>query len=258
MRLTRRAALAASLLPFAARAQGALIPVTLAVSSNSLAYGGLNIATRARLFERHGIALKVVVMDSGNAAISAVLSGSIEFASAGPGEVIAVRLRGQKVVIINNVYRGLSGSLILAKSVADKLPAVASATLEGKLKSLDGLAIATPSATSAYTHPYKSSAEAAGVKIRFVYMAQPAMAAALQAGAIQGLIAGAPFSVTAVTSGAGVLWISGPTGELPASALPASSACLETSEAYAAAHPDIIQKMRAGFDTLSAYLREQP
>lgn len=254
--LSRRALLATALLPVTARAQSAPVPITIAVSSNSLAYGGINIALRGGLFEKQGLLPKVVTMDSGNAAMAAVLSGSAEFTSAGPGEVLAAKLRNQNIVIVANIYRGLSGSLVLAKPVAERLGALPS--VAAKLKALDGLSIATPSATSAYTHPYKGAAEAQGSHPRFVYMAQPAMVAALQAGAVQGFIAGAPFSTTSVTSGAGVLWISGPKGELPARDLPASSACIETSEAFAAAHPDVVRRMQASFTALAAFLRDQP
>jgi ABC-type nitrate/sulfonate/bicarbonate transport system substrate-binding protein len=258
MRLTRRAVLGTSLLPLVARAQGAPVPITIAVSSNSLAYGGVQIALRGGLFEKQGLMPKLVLMDSGSAAMTAVLSGSAEFASAGPGEVLAARLRGQKIVLVANIYHGLSGSLILAKSVTDRLGPTANASVEAKLKALDGLAIATPSATSAYTHPYKSAAEAVGAHPRFVYMSQPAMVAALQAGAVQGIIAGAPFTLAAVANGSGVPWISGPKGELPASVLPASSACIETSEDFAAAHPDIVARIQAAFIALASFIREHP
>lgn len=262
MIVTRRTALAASLggalAPFAGRAQGTAIPVGIAVSSNSLAYGGVHIAQRAGLFEKQGLALKIVTMDSGNAAMAAVLSGSMEFVSAGVGEVMAAKLRGQNIVIVANIYRGLSGSLVLAKSAADKLAANPASPIDAKLKALDGLVIATPSATSAYTLPYKSAAAALGVNLRFTYMAQPAMLAAIETGAIQGMIAGAPFSVAAVNNGKGLLWISGPRGELPASVMPRSSACIETSEAYASAHPDVIARIQAAFASLSSFLHDHP
>jgi ABC-type nitrate/sulfonate/bicarbonate transport system substrate-binding protein len=267
MIVTRRTALAATLvgglLPLAGRAQtaapaGTATPVSIAVSSNSLAYGGVHIALRAGLFEKQGLALKIVTMDSGNAAMAAVLSGSAEFVSAGPSEVMAAKLRGQNIVIVANIYRGLSGSLVLAKSAAEKLAANAASSIEARLKALDGLVIATPSATSSYTLPYKSAAAALGVNLRFTYMAQPAMLAALEAGAIQGMIAGAPFSVSAVNNGRGVLWISGPRGELPASVMPRSSACIETSEAYASAHPDVVARIQAAFNALSNFVHDQP
>jgi ABC-type nitrate/sulfonate/bicarbonate transport system substrate-binding protein len=272
MILTRRRALgralgttaaiaATGLAPGRARAQGGQggpVPVAIAISSDSLAYGGLKIAQRAGLFEQNGIAAKVTTMESGNAALTAVLSGSVQFSSSGPGEVLAARVRGQKVVIVANIYRGLSGSLVLAKGVAGRLGPSAAASVEAKLKALAGLVVATPSATSAYTHPYKSAAEAVGVQPRFAYMAQPAMLAALQAGAVQGIICGAPFSITAVANGSGVMWISGPKAELPERYLPSSSACLQTSETYAAAHPEVVAKLQATFAALASTIKDQP
>ena len=259
--LTRRSfvgGIAASSLSTGAFAQGADIPLTIAVSSNSLAYGGLRIAELADLFKKNGIAAKIVVMDSGNTAMAALVSGSAQFSAAGPGEVLAARLRGQKIVIVANVYRGLSGSLLLAKAVAEKLGDAAKAGQAAKIKALDGLTIASPSATSAYLTPYKSATEAVGAKIKFVYMAQPAMVAALATGAIQGMIAGAPFSLAPVASGTGVLWLDGPKGELPKEVLPASSSCYETTEDYAAKNPDHVKRLQAVFDDLATFIAQKP
>jgi ABC-type nitrate/sulfonate/bicarbonate transport system substrate-binding protein len=233
-------------------------PITLAVSSTSLAYGGLRIAEKAGLFEKNGISPTITVMDSGSAAMTAVLSGSIEFCSASLGEVLAARVRGQEIVVVANIYRGLSGSLVLAKPVAEKLGIPEQAPLDAKLKAIEGMAIATPSATSSYTFPFRIAGQAAGAQPHFVYMAQPAMVAALKTGAVQGMIAGAPFSTEVVASGVGVMWVSGPKGELPADAAPTSSAAVETSEAYVKAHPDVIARMRASFDALGRLIKEQP
>jgi ABC-type nitrate/sulfonate/bicarbonate transport system substrate-binding protein len=233
-------------------------PVTLTVSSNSLAYGGLKIAQQAGLFEKNGIALKVIVSNSGNAATTALVAGSADFSGSGTSEVLAARVRGQDIVIVSNIFRGLSGSLVLARPVADKLGPKATASTEAKLKALDGLTIATPSPTSAYTHPVKSAAEALKVKIKFVYMSQPAMVAALKTGAIQGFVGAAPYSLTPVTDGSGVMWLSGPKGELPAEVLPTSSACLQGSAKYVDSHPDIVKRMQAAFFDLKALIEKEP
>jgi ABC-type nitrate/sulfonate/bicarbonate transport system substrate-binding protein len=243
---------------FTAPLLAAATPVAIAVSSSSLAYGGLKIALAAGLFEQNGLEPKVIVMDSGNAAISAVVSGSAAFSGAGAGEVLAARVRGVDVVIVANIYRGLSGSLVLAKPVAEKLGVSPSAPVEQRLKALNGLAIAAPSATSAYLTPYKSAAMAAGATVNFLYMTQPAMVAALQVGAIQGMSAGAPFSLTPVLNGTGVLWISGPKGELPPADQLTSSACLQTSAEFARSHPDTIRALRAVFTDLAKLIKDKP
>lgn len=233
-------------------------PVTIALSSNTLAYGGLRIAEAAGLFQKHGLEPRIIVMDSGNAALSAVLGRSAEFSASGPGEVLAARVRGRSFVILANIYRGLSGSLVLARSVADTLAVPPDASVERRLRALDGLTIAAPSATSAYLHPIRSAAEGVGAKIKFVYMTQPAMVAALQAGAVQGIVAGAPFSLAPIANGSGTAWISGPRGELPAAAMPASSACLQTSLEYADAHPETIGSLRAVFDDVAQLIKDNP
>jgi ABC-type nitrate/sulfonate/bicarbonate transport system substrate-binding protein len=257
VRILRLLALAAALV-LAGPAFAADTPITITASSGSLAYGGMKIALEAGLFQKNGLDPKVIVMESGNAAIAAVVGGSAAFSAAGAGEVLAARVRGQDIVIVNNIYRGLSGSLVLAKSVADKLGVAPTAPVEARLRALNGLAIAAPSATSAYLTPYKSAATAAGSLPKFLYMTQPAMVAALQVGAIQGMSAGAPFSLTPVLNGSGVLWISGPKGELPPADRLTSSACLQTSLGYARNHPGIIRAVRAVFADVATLIGQKP
>jgi ABC-type nitrate/sulfonate/bicarbonate transport system substrate-binding protein len=252
----RRAVLAAACV-FAVPSFAAT-PVTIAASSSSLAYGGMKIALEAGLFQKNGLDPKVIVMESGNAAMSAVVAGSAAFSTSGAGEVLAARVRGQDIVIVSNIYRGLSGSIVLAKSVADKLGVAPTAPVDQRLLALNGLAIAAPSATSAYLTPYKSAATAVGSTPKFLYMTQPAMVAALQVGAIQGMSAGAPFSLTPVLNGSGVLWISGPKGELPPADQLTSSACLQTSLDYARNHPEVIRAVRAVFADAAALIKSKP
>ncbi len=261
MTISRRTALRLSVLGATVAvtrpAFAALTPITITASSSSLAYGGMKIALEAGLFQKNGLDPKVIVMESGNAAIAAVVGGSAAFSAAGAGEVLAARVRGQDIVIVNNIYHGLSGSVVLAKSVADKIGAP-TAPVEDRLRAMNGLAIAAPSATSAYLTPYKSATTAVGSAPKFLYMTQPAMVAALQVGAIQGMSAGAPFSLTPVMTGAGVLWISGPKGELPPADRLTSSACLQTTRDYAKAHPDVIRAARAVFADVATLIEQKP
>jgi ABC-type nitrate/sulfonate/bicarbonate transport system substrate-binding protein len=236
----------------------AATPIMLAISSNTLAYGGLRIAEGAGLFLKNELTPRIIVMDSGNAAISAVLGGSAEFSASGPGEVLAAKVRGRNLVIVLNLYRGLTGSLVLSKASAAKIGGAPDAPIEQRLRLLDGLSIAQPSATSAYLHPYKAASEAVGAKIKFVYMTQPAMVAALQAGVVDGIVAGAPFSLASIANGSGVLWISGPKDELPEPVRPISSTCLQTTAQYAKSNPGIIAAMRQVAADLTDFIRDKP
>jgi ABC-type nitrate/sulfonate/bicarbonate transport system substrate-binding protein len=244
--------------PSSLQAQTATTPITIAVSSNALLYGGLFIAEKAGLFGQQGIMPKIVVMDSGNAAMTALISRSAQFAASGPGEVLTARSRGQKVVILGNFYRGFSASVVLAKATAEKSTVAPGAPVAERLRALNGLIVAAPSATSAYLHPIKLASEETGAKPRFVYMSQPAMVAALQSGAIQAMIGAAPYSSTAIARGLGVEWINGPRGDLPAHVQPRSSGCLQTTEQFATANPTVITRMRAVLTSLGQFLRDKP
>ena len=257
--LTRRIALGGlAAAGFAGRVAAQTKPVRMAVSSNTLAFGGLHIAQEARLFVAQGLDLTTRVMDSGSAAITALLAGSVDLSAAGPGEALAARARGQPIVIVASLYRGLSGSLVLSKAAAATVGVSPDAPVAARLHSLNGLVIAAPSATSAYLHPFRSGAAANGAQVRFVYMSQPAMVAALSAGAVQGIIAGAPFSTTPVQDGSGVLWISGPRRELPAADLPASSACVQATEDYVRRNPDTVRNLRSALDALASLIKDHP
>ena len=232
--------------------------ITIPISSTSFATAGVRIAKELGLFEKNGLAAKIVVMDSANGATAALISGAAKVVQSGPGELVAARSRGQPVVAVADLYKGLSASLVLSADAVRRSGVGPAAAVDQRLKALDGVDIASPSATSSYTVAFRLAAEAAGAKIRFTYMAQPAMTAALQAGAIGGMISGAPFWSVPVASGAGVLWISGPRGDLPAQFMPASSVSLQTLESTARTDPAMIKQIRQVVADLGTEIKQHP
>jgi ABC-type nitrate/sulfonate/bicarbonate transport system substrate-binding protein len=239
-------------------AQSQPLDVSIAMSSSGLPYGGLRIAQNAGLFEKHGLKPRLIVADSGNAATTALLAGSVDFSGSGPSEALTARVRGQDIVIIGNLYRGLSGSLVLSKATIEKLGIKPDAPIADRLKAIDGLTIASPSATSAYTGPVKNGAAKYGAKPKMTYMAQPAMPAALEVNAIQGMIGAAPFSIIPVVKGTGSVWVSGPRAEFPAEFMPTSSACLQTSMAYLNSHGEVVKRLQAMLADLAVFIKQKP
>jgi ABC-type nitrate/sulfonate/bicarbonate transport system substrate-binding protein len=231
--------------------------VTIAVSSTSFVLGGVRIGEQAGLFKKNGLHPHIVVMDSGNAAMSALIGGSVQFTVAGPGEVLAARARGQDVVIVANLYKGLAGSVVLSKDAAASLKVPANAPVAERLKAMDGLSVAVPSATSALLAPVRNAAEAAGAHIHFSYMSQPAMVAALASKAVQGIDASFPFAGKPIIDGTGVLWIDGPGDEL-AQYSPASSSCVQATGAYAKANADTVRRLQQAVVDIAGYVREHP
>jgi ABC-type nitrate/sulfonate/bicarbonate transport system substrate-binding protein len=232
--------------------------VRVTVSSTSFVLGGLRIGEQAGLFNKNGLQLKVVVMDSGSAAMSALISHSAQFAVAGPGEVLAARARGLDMMVVASLYRGFAGSLVLGKPVATRLHVRADAPRTERLKALDDLTLAVPSATSALLAPMRIAIGEAGAKARFTYMAQPAMVAALETGAIDGMVASFPFAGTPILRGTGVLWIDGPGGDLPEAALPSSSSTLHATGEYVAANDDTVRRFQQTLVDVGSFIHEHP
>ncbi|WP_267214401.1 ABC transporter substrate-binding protein [Chelatococcus asaccharovorans] len=232
--------------------------ISIPISSLSFGTAAIRIAKELGLFEKHGLNAKIIVMDNANSATTALISKSVEVVLSGPGELVAAQGRGQKVVAIANTYNGLSASLVLAKDVAEKTGVSPNAPVAERLKALNGLIIGSTSATSSYTVSFKGAAEAVGANIRFTYMAQPAMVAALEKGAIQGFIAGAPFWGVPVVRDKAVLWLSGPKAELPPQNLPASSVSLQTMQDFATANPELMKSLAAVIADLGKAIEERP
>jgi ABC-type nitrate/sulfonate/bicarbonate transport system substrate-binding protein len=191
--------------------------------------------------------------------MTALLAGSVDIVSSGIDELIALRARGYNdTALIINVYRGLSGVLVVRKDVVEKLGVKLDAPSDVRFKSLEGLTVAAPSPSSSILGGYKITANLAGINLHYAYMQQTAMFAAMQTGAIQAYIASSPFWEPAVESGAAVRWISGPRGQLPEAALTTSSSALQTTIAFAKRNPDIIRKIHATFDDLVTAIRDRP
>jgi ABC-type nitrate/sulfonate/bicarbonate transport system substrate-binding protein len=256
--IARRALIAGSLaglvLPMRLRAAETPETITLAVSSTSFVLAGVKMGEQAGLFSRNGIKLRIVVMESGNAAMSALIGGSVPFAVTGPPDALMARVRGQDIVIVTNLYAGFAGSVVLATAVARALGVSPTAPVKERFRALDGLLLAVPSATSVLLAPIKKAAEDAGAKVRFTYMTQGTMPAALESKAIQGMVASFPFAGTPVLRGAGVLWIDGPGGELPAEVAPASSSSIQTTAAYLKANRNTVRKLQAAIIAIAQFI----
>lgn len=256
-RLAAGTALALPMLGRGARADDD--EVAIALSSNSLAYGGLGIAEKGQLFQKHGIKPRIIRMDSGNAATSALISGSVQFCTSGMEEVLAARSRGQKIVVVANLCRGDTAVVVLSKEQAAKTRVSPDAPPAERLKALSGMSIATPSITSAFNAPLTASVGQQGGKVSYISIAQPAMMAAMKSGAIGAFMASSPFWEPAVLQGVGVAWLTTPKpGELPEEFVPISVAVLQTTEDYARAHGAVIGKLRAVFAEVAELIKTQP
>lgn len=251
--------LGAAIIAIASMASGQPVrQISIALSSTSLGTAGVRAAKEMGFFAKHGVDPKFTVLDSASAAMTALISRSVEVALAGPTELITAQARGQKVVAIATTYRGLGTCVVLAKPVAEKLRVSPTAPVSERLKALDAVVLGAPSATSIATISVKSAAKAVGANVRFTYMSQPAMLAALESGAIQGFSASAPFWALPILKGGGVLWLSGPKGELGADYSPASTGQLQVMRDFAEANPELVKSLAAALADLAKAIDERP
>jgi ABC-type nitrate/sulfonate/bicarbonate transport system substrate-binding protein len=260
MRTMFRSAIVAAML-FAVAATASAEPpreITIGLSSATFGTAAARIAKEMGLYEKHGLDARFMVMDNSGVATSAVISGSLKLALSGPGDLVAAQARGQKVVVVANTFAGSSGTLVLSRKVADRLGVSPSAPVMARLKALDGLVIATTGAAGATSVSFRTATRAAGATMRYTYMAQPAMVAALENGAIDGYVASAPIWAPPVIKGFGVVWISGPRGDLPAEFIPASSGHMQAMRDFAAANPDLMRSLVAIFSDVAKAVEERP
>ena len=95
--------------------------VSIALGSASFATAVPRIADQMGLFAKYNLEPKFVVMDSASATNAALIGKSVDFALSGPGEIVTSQAHGLKVVAVANGYVGIGRTVVLAKSVADKL-----------------------------------------------------------------------------------------------------------------------------------------
>jgi ABC-type nitrate/sulfonate/bicarbonate transport system substrate-binding protein len=258
--MTRRLCFSATalfLLAGAAQAQS-LKSVTIATSSASIPAGAARLAKELGLFEKQGLQAKVTPMDNGALASAALVSGSVDFVTTGPSDVISAHARGMRLVVLTSGYRGFAATAVLSKAVAERLGVSPNAPVAARLKALDGLRIATTSASSTFAVGPKSAIEGVGGKATFTYMAQPAMVAAFKKGVIDGYIASAPYYLAPVADGSGYIWINGPKGDWPKESAPVNSVVLIAKGDFADANADLMRRMRAVFADFWKVVEDRP
>ncbi len=232
--------------------------IRIATSSSSIPAGPARLAKELGLFEKYGIEATVTPMDTGITATSGLLSGSLDFVSTGPSDVVLAHGNGQNVVVVANGYRGFAANIVLSKAAQEKSGISADAPVAERLKVLNGLRIATTSAASTFAVGPKSAIEGAGGKVAFTYMAQPAMVAAFQRGIIDAFVVSSPYYVTPIRSGAGLMWISGPRGDFPTASAPANSSVIIARRDFVDANPDLVKRVVAAFADLAKAVDERP
>lgn len=251
-------ALGATVFAPAVQAQPALRALSIPVSSTSFASLPVRATEALGIFARNGLKVTATVLESGSNVTAALISGSVQVSLGGSGEQIAAASRGQPVVVLTNVYWGQPGTLLLAPEVAERSGVSPTASVRDRYRALEGLTIASVSASSPFTVSFRGAGDRFGVKMNFVYMGQPSMMAALESGAIKGFISSAPLWGPAALRGRAVEWISAPKGDLPDKNVPRASTSYQVMRPFAEANPDLMQQVLQSHREFSDVLVQTP
>jgi ABC-type nitrate/sulfonate/bicarbonate transport system substrate-binding protein len=237
-----------------------LTNVTLIIPSLSANQALGFIALKAGIFAKNGLNVKTVNAGTGALAVEALTGGSGQFVVTGSADLFSAAKSGQHLYILAKASSGLSTQLVLTSAGVKATGLTASAPLAQRIKALNGLTIASPSAASSWTAQAAKAAATQGATIKFTYVQENSMAAAMQAGKIDGLVAAPPWSTEALYAKTGTLWLSGPAGTFPGGYAVSSygDPLVATTKAYGDAHPQVAEDFTKSIVQAAALLKSQP
>jgi len=233
--------------PVAASAQ----EVTLALPTTSLVFLPNYVAADRGFWQKRGLEVKTPII-SGAGSSNAVLAGSAEFTTIGPGSTLRLIGRGQKLSIIGTTVDRFLLEFVLRKDVAEKLPVKPDADLAARVKALKGVSFGVDS-INGYSHSFlRYLSGRYGLDPERDVVVSPVqpgnLVPSLAAKRIDGFIYGQPWSLQAVNDADGVIWISGVKGDVPELA--------PFSYMITIAKPETCQQRRAICEKLMAGLQD--
>jgi ABC-type nitrate/sulfonate/bicarbonate transport system substrate-binding protein len=237
-----------------------LTNVTLIIPSLSANQALGFIALKAGIFAKNGLNVKTVNAGTGALAVEALTGGSGQFVVTGSADLFSAAKSGQQLYILAKASSGLSTQIVLTSAGVKKTGLTASAPLAQRIKALNGLTIASPSAASSWTAQAAKAAATQSATIKFTYVQENSMAAAMQAGKIDGLVAAPPWSTEALYAKTGTLWLSGPAGTFPGGYAVSSygDPLVATTKTYGDAHPQVAENFTKSILQAAALLKSQP
>jgi ABC-type nitrate/sulfonate/bicarbonate transport system substrate-binding protein len=241
----------------AQQSEDGTIEVTLALSSLTILLGLPLIAQDHGLFEKNGLKVNEVVANSASDAVNITLSGDANFVMTAAPAVFSLNADGQPMRFLANAYSGLAASVVMAPDVARRTGVAPDAPIEDRLRALNGLHMSFASPSSGYLTVMQSALKLVGATMAPVFMEQASMPAALSQHKIDVLIASPPVSDVAVRDG-GVLWISGPRGDLPDSVQPPMTTAAAAMQTFIDANPEAAKRFVASLQDAADYIESDP
>jgi ABC-type nitrate/sulfonate/bicarbonate transport system substrate-binding protein len=236
-----------------------LTNVVLVDPAYSLTFSASYLAEDLGIFKKNGLNVKPIVIH-GVGATNAVISGSADFVEAAAASITRAAAKGRRLLIIAETSDRPTVQVVLRKTLADASGFQASWPLSKRAALLRGRVIAVDGVNSlvdAYLTVVAKRAGIASEAMHIALMAPPNMLAAFKAKQIDGFAMTAPWTLTPVIEGAGVLVASGPNGD-PADYAPFANGVLATRPETCHERRSLCIAMGHSFVQAEAFLHDHP
>ncbi len=219
--------------------------ITIAQSSQSLTFVPIYIAQNKGYFKDEGLDVNLVLAGGGPKALTALISGSAQFAASVLSDAIIAHRKGRKDVReIAALANGYTIPLVLRKDVATKRGITPQSPLKDKVAAMKGLkmGVTTPGAGTdllvrylMLSHGFQPDRDLQIVPVGGV----DTMRAALEAGRIDGCSCLIPIDIVSVRNGLAIPFVD-PTKDVPG-LRGVHFGTVHASKAYNDAHPKVAE-----------------
>lgn len=204
----RAAALATMALAAAGSHALAQDKVVVATPGAALHFYPFYVADAGGLFKKEGIEIDWVDVGAGSRQIAAVASRSADFAVVGMQPAISARENGADLVAVGKLFNAYPIQLVLSKAAMEKTGIKPGMSVDDVVKNLKGVTIAVTGIGSTTDVLLRSWLAKRGVSPDSAITIQPlastaAMYAAMEQGAVDGVMLGAPWPQKAEAAGVG-------------------------------------------------------
>jgi NitT/TauT family transport system substrate-binding protein len=236
--------------------------VNIVVASNTLAFMDAYVAQGAGTFNSAGLAPNWVgVVPNAAQALATVTSGSADVVNLACSAPIAAVAANRPVVIFAGGSIGVTSFVVISKAKADALAKqgiTPTSPIADRLKALKGMTIGTGSAGGPTELNVRIALESVGINpdkdVKFQSGTPDAEFAAFKSGQLDANVQGVPNALQVTLDKTGVVWISGPNGDVP-QWNKGYFLCWVTSQAFAQAHADVLKRLIAGLQTTSDLIK---
>lgn len=241
---------------------GGLLPVRIVVASDTLAFMDSFVAKGAGTFKKAGLDVTwLPVVPNAAQAMATVTSGESDVVNLATSAPIAAAAADRPVKIFAGGSIGVTSFIYISKAKADELAkqgVTPKSPIRDRIRALKGMKIGTGSAGGPTELNVRNALTTYGLDpdkdVSFQSGTPDAEFAAFKAGRIDANVQGVPNALQPTLDGTGVVWVSGPAGDIP-SWNKGYFLGWATSESYAQSHAEVLRRLINGLKLTSDLIK---